>query len=776
LPQTAVFQQLTNVLQALAEQHPLLILLDDLQWFDTSSISLLFHLGRRLANSRILIVGAYRAEDVALKINGRRHPLQSVLAELKRTFGDVWLALDEDDGDMRRQFVDAYLDAEPNQFDQGFRQAMVRHTGGHPLFTVELLRSLQEREYLVQNEAGEWIVGTTLAWDRLPARVEAVIAERIGRLERELRELLQVASVEGETFTGQVLAQVQELTQRQLLQQLSLAMAQQHRLVQEQGTKAVSKKRLFEYRFAHALFQRYLYNELSQVERHFLHGEVGQMLENLYGEEAESIAGQLAHHFLEADMSKKALHYLQVAGYQAAEKYAHEEAIVYFSQALELLPDDDVTTHLEILLAREKVLNIKSDRDAQAQDLAGLEKLLSALPREALDENRAAVLLRQADFANVTSDFAGAISAAKKVIALTQESKNKHLESAAHMAWGLAVFRLAEFEPARHQLTLSLQIAQASDLHDLQMNSLRILGLVAWSEGKYVDAVNYFEQGLELARNLGNWLAEGYALNGLGIVLKNQGRLDKSQETFEEALHIFVKMGHPHGEAQVLNNLGDLARHLGTYARAKSIFNRALTLCWEMNEKFGESIVLNNLARISYFLEDYETGCQLAQDALTLTKQIGNQHIQASAQEVLANCLFAVGERKAAIANYQEAMQLLEDLQQFHMAVESQAGLARACFLDGKHDEAKSHVEQILDFLKTGSVAGTEEPLRISWICYQVLQANEDARANAILEEAYHFLQEKAPIILDDALRHSFLENIPFHRDIIRAYEQAADG
>jgi hypothetical protein len=58
--QSHIFEQYTNVMRALAEEQPLLLVLDDLQWADSASIGLLFHLGRRIGDSRILIVGTYR--------------------------------------------------------------------------------------------------------------------------------------------------------------------------------------------------------------------------------------------------------------------------------------------------------------------------------------------------------------------------------------------------------------------------------------------------------------------------------------------------------------------------------------------------------------------------------------------------------------------------------------------------------------------------------------------------------------------------------------------
>jgi predicted ATPase len=144
------------VLHRLAEKHPLLITLDDLQWIDEGSLGLLFHLGRRLAGSRILIVGAHRPDELLGERDGEPHPLMQVLYEFRRIYGDVMIDLARYDQIEGRAFVDAFLDTEPNRLDAAFRQALFHKTGGHPLFTVELLREMQSRGDLAQDEAGMW--------------------------------------------------------------------------------------------------------------------------------------------------------------------------------------------------------------------------------------------------------------------------------------------------------------------------------------------------------------------------------------------------------------------------------------------------------------------------------------------------------------------------------------------------------------------------------------------------------------------------------------------
>jgi tetratricopeptide (TPR) repeat protein len=338
LQQSALFEQYTRVLQVLAGQRPLLLVLDDLQWADGGSISLLFHLGRRIEGSRVLTVGTYRPAEVALGRDGERHPLDPVVNEFKRQFGEIEVDLGQAEG---RQFVEAFLDSEPNRLGETFRNTLYRQTGGHPLSTVELLRDMQERGDLVQDEEGWWVEGPALDWGTLPARVEAVIAERIGRLAEPEREALRVASVEGEAFTAEVVARVLGADGREIVRWLS-RLDREHRLVSAQWIQRVNGQRLSLYRFRHILFQRYLYNGLSEGERVYLHEDVGTALEGLYGEGAEGIATiavQLAWHFQEAGIAGKAVDYLSQAGEQARRQYANEEAITYFRRALALLED-----------------------------------------------------------------------------------------------------------------------------------------------------------------------------------------------------------------------------------------------------------------------------------------------------------------------------------------------------------------------------------------------------------------------------------------------------
>ncbi len=366
LEQSYLFEQYLQVLQSLAARQPLLITLDDLQWADVASISLLFHLGRRLAGSRILIVGAYRPDEVALDWEGGRHPLEKVLSEFKRTFGEIWIDLAEVEEAEGRRFVDLLLDTQSNELDQGFRQALYGQTGGHPLFTVELLRAMQARGDLLQDEVQGWVEGPALDWQVLPTRVEGAIEERIGRLGAELREILTVASVEGESFTPEVIAQVQGLGRRQLLGLLSQELGKRHRLVREREEVKAGQRLLSRYQFTHILVQRYLYDSLSAGERRLLHGEIALALEALYEGHTDEIAAQLVHQLREAGERQKAIVYARRAARRAKAVYAYDEASQHLQTALDLLETGEQVEAQMTLLEELADVYVRVEQQTQA--------------------------------------------------------------------------------------------------------------------------------------------------------------------------------------------------------------------------------------------------------------------------------------------------------------------------------------------------------------------------------------------------------------------------
>jgi len=464
--QQRMFEQYTNVLTALAAQRPLLLVLDDLQWADAASIDLLFHLGRRIERSRILIVGAYRPDDVAMGHAGERHPLEPVVNELTRYFGDVRVDLDRANDAEGRRFVDALLDSEPNRLGPDFRAALHRQTEGHPLFTVELLRGLQERGDLISDTDGRWVEGAALEWETLPARVEGAIAERVGRLPEALQEALTVASVEGEVFTAEVIARVQAIGERAMVQRLSSELDRRHRLVRAQGTEHVGVQRLSRYRFRHFLFQKYLYSHLDEAERQYLHADVGDVLEAMYGEQAEQIAVQLARHFEAAGCVEKAVGYLLQAGKRAVQLFANQEAIVHFRRGLALLqrlPENPERTEQELMLhvaLGVPLLALKGFGDAELEQVYARARALCRQVGET--PQLFSVLSGLKSYYDLRAELQTARELGEQLLSLAQRQADLDLLPFAHNTLGVTLLYLGE------PLAFCHHLEQVTALYDRQ--------------------------------------------------------------------------------------------------------------------------------------------------------------------------------------------------------------------------------------------------------------------------------------------------------------------
>lgn len=334
---STLLDQMTAVLHHCSRERRVLVLLDDLQWIDDASVELLSHLGCHLGAARLLIVGAYRADAVMASPGGSPHPLATVVDELRSRRGgaSIELAAGSDPG-----FVDAVLDSEPNVLGPAFRERLLERTNGHPLFTIELLRSMQVYRHVVRDGQGRWTEGTGLRWDELPERVEAAIGARVAQLSGECRHLLDVASVEGATFTAEAVAAITGHDLTKVCEVLSHEAGRRQRVVAAQGVRPLADGGLSLYRFRHGLFQDYLVHHLDAVERAHLHGQVGQALERLY---AASISRypethhRLARHFDAAGMAQAAVEHYTAAARQARRLSAHGAAGDDLRRAIELL-------------------------------------------------------------------------------------------------------------------------------------------------------------------------------------------------------------------------------------------------------------------------------------------------------------------------------------------------------------------------------------------------------------------------------------------------------
>jgi predicted ATPase len=740
--QSHLFEQYTRVVQTLARQAPLMLVLDDLQWADLGSISLLFHLGRQLPGSRILIVGAYRPEEVAVGRDGARHPLAPVANEFQRLFGDPTVNVDQAE---RRAFVEAVLDSEPNRLGAPFRQMLYRQARGHPLSTIELLRGMQERGDLIQDREGRWVEGPALDWETLPARVEAAIAERIGRLAGPLQAALRVASVEGEDFTAEVVARVLETDGREMVQRLSGELDRRHRLVRAQTIERLGSRRVSRYRFRHYLFQKYLYDTLDQVERAYLHEDVGNALEELHGVHAgertalaatagvahvtataatagtSAVAVQLAWHFQEAGLPEKAIHYLHQAGERAAQLSAFQEGIAHLARALELLvalPDPGDAQSRLARAEQELDLQLSLGRVYMSSDDRPIPRMIEAY-------TRARELCQQTGKTATLSGIAGQMATAhyvraelqsaralgQEALSLAQQTGDPLLVALGHWRLGYVLFALGEFDQARAHLEPMLAFYEPQHHHPLVLLSGSDAGVSAlaydacclWCLGYPEQALSKSQEAMALARAIDHPFSLAEILLLAGCLLPTMDRdAQPIKNAAEELARLASEKLMTTWLGMAVRCRGEALAMLGQVQEGIAQIREGLALSQSADVGLYLTATLGVMAEAQAEAGDAEEGLATLAEALDLAEQTGERCWEAELHRLRGELLLVQGNEADAEASLKQAIEVARQQQARSWELRATTSLSRLWQKQGRLGEAREMLDDIYGWFTEG--------------------------------------------------------------------------
>jgi len=592
-----LFEGVVQFVIALSRQRPLILFIDDLHWADQTTLALLQYLARHVTRERMLLIGAYRTEDMS-------EPLANTVRSLKQ---DGLLARIT----LHRLILEEVttLIREMAGMESGgekFSRRLYQDTEGNPFFISEVIRSLFEEGILYRDEHG-WTTDlkdfdTSYAQIPIPPSVRDVIQARLNRLDETSYQMLETAAVFRQQFYFVTVKRACDKSEDEALDAFDRLMSAQLIKEVEVGIKGSS------YGFNHDKIREVAYQQMSGARRQQVHRRVGEALETEYRNRLDEVVSRLAHHFAAGGDREKALRYSIGAGDRARELYANEEAIAYYQRALELAESE--------------------------QELATIYEGLG-------------------DVCALVGKHHNAIESYKSVLSSAGEELDKRRVAEIHRKIGRVYERNGGRDLALEHFGTGRRILE-SDGPSLEMVRLDSgMAFLNIRQGQYEEAIRLCQRSLgmleKLPENVDSLKERARIYNNLGSIHLNRSDYPRATEHFEKSLAIRIENRDTHGTAILYNNLGVVCERQGNYDKALEYHRQSFELEKEIGDIYGLAISHTNLGLILSRREDYAQALNHLEEAVGICGDIECEWLLPETYRIIAEVHLALGEVTEAL-------------------------------------------------------------------------------------------------------------------------------
>jgi class 3 adenylate cyclase/tetratricopeptide (TPR) repeat protein len=441
-----------------------------------------------------------------------------------------------------------------DRIDPTVRGEVLERTGGNPLFIQEVVRTLA---------AGRAV--------RMPANVHELLEARLDALRPELKRVAQRAAVVGRTFTEPVIARI--LPNEQLTP--ALRGLEREGLIARSGT-SVDRT----YAFRHALMQEVAYETQLLSERRSIHAAVGTAIEEVYTGRLEEQVDLLAFHFGRGNNDPKAVTWLSRAADRARSLFANDDAIRYFSSAIERAKDGSDDLAAGGLLDRLADVQRIAGRfeDAELSIERARQRIPSATPRVAARLHRKLGLAQagRGRHSAALDEFTAALNA----VADEDDDEAARIHVVVLQIEGTR----GELDRARAAGERAILAAQRAGADDVLAEALVQLGILSFQAGRYTDAIAQWERSLETLARVRDPVVvtstTSAVHSNLGAAYRRLGRYDEALRELQAARSLAEKTGSPVLLGRTFHNIGEVLRSKGEHAAALDAFTRCLEV-WE---------------------------------------------------------------------------------------------------------------------------------------------------------------------------------------------------
>ncbi|TET25074.1 MAG: tetratricopeptide repeat protein, partial [Candidatus Cloacimonadota bacterium] len=665
-------------------------------------------------NSRMLITGAFREEDVADEKSRLMQVVQDLLRE--RLIDEIKI------GSLSpkelKEFVSVALglwEVPPDVVD--FIQET---TEGNPLFIVEILHILIEKGYIYKSG----ISWNFLKLDEvdLPKKIAGVLADKIKTVHSDTKELLMTASVIGELFSLQQLMCITGEHEEKLLDLLNEG-AKKGIIVSDSEMKG-------EYQFSYRILQRVLYDSLPLERKKNIHEKVADMLALLTEGRDENLE-KLAFHYKRATTYEKALSYYLSGARKAVETVAYQKAIELYLEALELaqilkISDRslfDIYYELGCLYTNTGKLNKAQKIFLDSLKLSGVgsgmrmkvfheigkiytkrggfdtaieyfQKAKKLLPE--IDTDRRATLLSDEAVVYLKrGEYARAFGLARS--ALQGFGEGDIAEKAdVFNTIGNTYFFGGNLEEALKNYNRSLHFARKCFDQRRIAIAHKSIGQIFLEQGRKWDAEKFFKLSLEFAQKVGDLFLTGKVHNNLGVLFMPHDT-EKARGHFMSSLRIKRRIGDEDGVAVIFNNIGNLYVREGELAKGLSMFQEALRIWLLMEVQPSLAVTYLNIGGVYYLHKDFEKSFYNTFKGKEIAQSIKFVSGEIAGITNLAQILLEEGKGKGVLELLMEAEKLNTIYKSDDCIINIALLRSQVAFENGDITESKQQYEYIVE-------------------------------------------------------------------------------
>jgi predicted ATPase/predicted Ser/Thr protein kinase len=516
-------RELLASLEELSRLRPVVLFFDDVHWADASTVDLLLYIGTRIDRLRVLILATFRPNE----LRRANHPFLTVMHDLQgrgvgREIAVDFLTRDETGDYLSRNFPG-------HRFPPELASVIQDKTEGNPLFMVDLVRDLRNRDVITETEDGWELTQAVPSIVReLPASIRSMIQRKIDALSDDDRRLLITASVQGVSIDTAVVARALERDAGDLEEQLD-RLDRLHGFVRLVGDQPLPDGTpSSQYRFVHVLYQNSLYESLRPVRRAAVSGVVARALAGFYASDTAPIATELAFLYETAqDHLNAAKHFLQ-ATQKAIDVCGYREAAVlcrHGLRSIEQMSDKAAGSRFELELQLALGLSLSATQGYAAPEVEQVMTRARDLCAQAGDPTR---LFRALEtlwrFYFAKGDLIRASELGEELWGIASGSSDPRLQVVALAAVGFPLTQRGHLGEGLGHLDKALAIGPANDrvklggvmATDNRVRALAWSSIALWLMGFADQANTRLTQMIERADAIGHPFTHAFACSIAG--------------------------------------------------------------------------------------------------------------------------------------------------------------------------------------------------------------------------------------------------------------------